>query len=165
MKFNKKMVSRLTGFSTPVFGVSWNPPEPEVRKAQRVATFLEDRRVLFAPLSWEVPEHCVASVIEIRHFLTEELSASDSFDELSATLRAMRAACRKFLDTLGVAKQPKKGKRTARIHLNSWAFISALGELRALFGLHLARLAVEYGLDLEDELTSILPAAPTDADA
>jgi len=33
----------------------------------------------------------------------------------------------------------------------------ALGELRAHFGLQIAFLAIEYGLDIEDELTQIIP--------
>jgi hypothetical protein len=41
-------------------------------------------------------------------------------------------------------------------------FITALGELRGSFGIHLATLATSYGLDMEDELASILPATPDD---
>jgi len=37
-------------------------------------------------------------------------------------------------------------------------FGDALGELRGTFGIHVARLAAQYGLDIEDELASILPA-------
>jgi hypothetical protein len=33
----------------------------------------------------------------------------------------------------------------------------ALGELRAHFGLQIAYLAIEYGLDIEDELAQIVP--------
>jgi hypothetical protein len=42
----QEIAARVTGFSTPVFGVSWSPSEPEVTAARRVVTFLEDRRVL-----------------------------------------------------------------------------------------------------------------------
>jgi hypothetical protein len=83
MKF-KQIIGRLTGFSVPVFGVSWNPPEPEILKAKRVLTYLEDRRVLYNPDSLEVPEHCVHSVVEMRSFLTNEISAIDSNSELAS---------------------------------------------------------------------------------
>lgn len=33
----------------------------------------------------------------------------------------------------------------------------ALGELRAHFGLQIAFLAIEYGIDLEDQLAQIVP--------
>jgi hypothetical protein len=36
-------------------------------------------------------------------------------------------------------------------------FMLALGELRAHFGLQIAFLATEYGLDIEDELAQIVP--------
>jgi hypothetical protein len=36
-------------------------------------------------------------------------------------------------------------------------FFVALGELRATFGVQIAALAVAYGIDVEDELASILP--------
>ncbi len=66
MKFND-ITSRLTGISCPIFGVSWTPPASERDTAKGVVAFLEDRRVLYNASELEVPEHCVHSVIEIRH--------------------------------------------------------------------------------------------------
>jgi len=48
---------------------------------------------------------------------------------------------------------------------HGWASITALGELRGSFGVHLATLATSHGLDMEDELASILPRAPEDDSA
>lgn len=149
MKFDE-ITSRLTGISCPIFGVSWNPPESERKIARRVIAFLENRRVLFSPYEWEVPDHCVQSVIEMRHFLTSELQGLDSEKELAQNLRAMRAACRKFLDD-----DPWHG--SPRGHASRWMLESALGELRGVFGIHIAKLAAEYGLDVEDDLAVILP--------
>src|SRR5260370_19980598 len=99
MRF-KEILSRLTGLNLGPVGASWSPPEPEVSKAKRVIDYLEDRRVLDNRESVEVPEHCVQSVIEIRHFLTHELSNALEDSPLTDSLRAMRAACRKFLSAL-----------------------------------------------------------------
>jgi len=82
----KEVLARVTGLSSPVFGVSWNPPEPEVQVARRVVTFLEDRRVLYVPSEMEVPEHCVQPVLEIRRFLTTELQSLGSDTVLSLIL-------------------------------------------------------------------------------
>ena len=155
MKF-KEIVNRLTGISTPVFGVSWNPPEASITVARRVVSFLEDRRVLYNPYQLEDPRHCIQSVIEIRHFLTEELGSSDPDNELSNSLRAMRAASRKFLDTVnpGQGKSHYVGYQS---HFDDWVFNSALGELRGVFGVHIAQIAAQHGLDVEDDLASILP--------
>jgi hypothetical protein len=131
----------------------------EVSAARRLIAFLEDRRVLYAPDSWEVPAHCVQSVLEIRHFLTAELGKLDGKSELSASLRAMRAACRKFLDRVG-SRDGRDVVRYANHHDSwaSWTFYSALGEMRGTFGVHLARIAAQFRLDIEDQLASILPA-------
>ena len=64
MKFSE-IANRLTGFSTPFGGASWQPAELEIAGARRVIAFLEDRRVLYDPCQMEVPDHCVRSVIEI----------------------------------------------------------------------------------------------------
>ena len=38
---------KVTGFSTPVAGVSWELTKSEKEVAQHIVTFLEDRRLLF----------------------------------------------------------------------------------------------------------------------
>jgi hypothetical protein len=43
-------------------------------------------------------------------------------------------------------------------HWASWEFNGALGELRGVFGIHIARLAAAHGLGVEGDLASILPA-------
>lgn len=69
MKF-REIINRITGISVPVFGVQWNPPETEISKARRIITFLEDRRVLYAPENLENIDHCIESILRIREFLT-----------------------------------------------------------------------------------------------
>lgn len=155
MKFTD-ITNRITGFSTPVFGVSWNPPELERTTARRIIRQLEDRRVLYNPTEVEVPEHCVHSIIHIRRMLTDEISKLDDNSKLIDPLRAMRGACRKFLDNV------QQDDRIIRFgsdhgHFASWVFISAVGELRGIFGVHLVQIATLYGLDIEDELAQILP--------
>lgn len=152
----KEVLGRLTGLSTPIFCVSWNPPEPEVLVARRVVTFLEDRRVLYQPSSMECPDHCVQSVLEIRRVLTSEPQSLDSDSDLAQALRAMRAACRKFLDRIGA----NEDLITFGGHRGRWAsreFNGAIGELRGVFGMHLARLAAAHELDIEGEFARLLP--------
>jgi hypothetical protein len=69
----------------------------------------------------------------------------------------MRAACRKYPD----ATDP----RVRRIHYpygGDFLYASALGELRGVFGLHLARVCVAYGIDVEEELASMFPVADSE---
>jgi hypothetical protein len=157
MKFSE-IANRLTGISTPLGGISWQGTELEVSAARRVISFLEDRRVLYAPDELEVPSHCVHSVIDIRQFLSSELGKLDGGSEFAASLRAMRAACRKFLERVGVNGREVTLYANHRGHWASWTFYSALGEMRGTFGVHLARVAAQFKLDIEDKLASILPA-------
>ncbi len=156
MKFSE-IANRLTGISTPFGGASWQPAEMEIAAARRVIAFLEDRRVLYEPSEMEVPSHCVHSVIEIRHRLSDELGKLDGKNsDLAATLRAMRAACRKFLERVG--SDGREGiQRANGWGFHSWTFGSALGELRGTFGIHVAKIAAAFKLDVEDRLASILP--------
>lgn len=156
MKF-KEILSRLTGISVPVFGVSWNPPEADRAIARRVIAFMEDRRVLYAPSEMEVPEHCVHSVIEVRGFLTGEIGKLGDGSDLVVSLRALRAACRKFLDTVQDDDRRIVRHGFSQGHWASWVFNSALGELRGVFGIHIAILATKYGINVERDLAAILP--------
>jgi hypothetical protein len=160
-----EIVSRITGFSVPIFGIQWNPTEAERAVVRRILTFLEDRRVLYSPSQMEVPSHCVDSVLRIREFLTSELGKLDSAADVADSIRAMRAACRKFLTTVNVDDRKPIIYGAERGHYASWIFNGAVGELRGVFGIHIAMLATKHGLDIEDELATIIPAPPQDDDA
>ena len=152
----QKLASRVTGFSVPIFGVSWNPPEPEISRAERVVAFMEDRRVLYNPYTWEEPYQCVDSVVQIRAFLTNELQNLDRNSEIAQRLSTLRAACRKFLNSL--QQHGLDGHRhPLRGTSSEFTFFSALGELRGIFGFQLLVLAQSYGLNVEDELVAIFP--------
>jgi len=161
MKFSE-IAHRVTGISSPLLGVSWQPTELESSAARRVVAFLEDRRVLYAPDEMEVPSHCVHSVMEIRRVLTTEIGKLDSGSEFAASLRAMRAACRKFLERVGVDGREATLYANQHGHWASWTFYGALGEMRGTFGVHLARIATQFKLDVEDKLAIILPEVDRD---
>jgi hypothetical protein len=41
----KEVLNHLTGISSPLFGVSWNPPYAEVTKARRVLRFWKGKAI------------------------------------------------------------------------------------------------------------------------
>ena len=157
------MATRLNGVSIPFFGVSWEPPRSDVAAAREVITFLEDRRALYNPYEVEMADHVVLSIIDIRREMTRSLAAGGLGDELVGSLRTIRAACRKFMDSVGVADDRD------RIHLppthfgmermHDFQFNQSLGELRGVVGVEVLKIAAGFGLDVEDGLASILPAA------
>ncbi|WP_281184082.1 DUF6650 family protein [Trichlorobacter lovleyi] len=159
MKF-REIVARVNGLSCPIFGAQWVPSEAECAVARRVLAFLEDRRVLYVPSEMELPHHCVESILQIRQFLTTEIGKLEADRELTLSLRAMRAACRKFLTTVEADRGKIIKFGAHQDHYASWVFNGAVGELRGVFGIHVARLAATHGLDVENDLASILPASP-----
>jgi hypothetical protein len=147
---------RLTGVSLPWFGAQWERVPGDREVAEQIITFLENRRVLFGERHVEDHHYCLSSVNEIRHFLTAQIIAARS-EDLRASLRAMRAAGRKFSDAAGPdARNFEPGWPSSN------AFGLALGDLRTLMGIQIARIATQYDLDIEDDLATILP--PEDKD-
>lgn len=155
MKF-LELANKLTGISCPLFGISWNPTEPQRNIAKRIIIFLEARRVLFEDFGAEALCQCIDSVTKIKDYLTSELSAVDENSELNGYIRAMRQASNKFLTCFPKSKQDKclyckEGTR------EYWSFVSAIGELRGVFGIMIGQIAKAYGLDVEDDLSQIIP--------
>lgn len=157
----RKSMPRLTGISVPLGGLQWEYQESDAVIARRIVSYLEDRRVLFVPDNAEVPAHCIESVVEIRRFLTHELSSANERAHVAPTIRALRAAARKFLDALG----PQLSELEYGVLRNGtagWVFNQALGELRGVFGIHAALLAERYGIEVEPDLASIMPSNKDD---
>ena len=159
-----EILARINGISSPVLGVSWVPPIPDVEIARRVIAFVEVRRVLFSTYSDEVPGQCVQSVLEIRNFLTETIGQGHIGDRLVAPLRAARRYCNRFLTRVGSSEAdvPVGARDRHLFHNGNWNmhdyyFGEALGELRAGVCLQIAIIAVTYNLDVEDELANVLP--------
>src|SRR4051812_10791645 len=151
----KEILRHLTGFSVPIFGISWNPPEPEVAVARRIIAFLENRRVLFNPYHLEVADQCARSVCDVRERLSTEIGQLSDKSELAQHLRGIRAACRKFLDDIGYDAQ--QGNKPYPVN---HTFFAKLGEFRSTIGIHIAAIPVMHGLDVEGSLAGVLPALP-----
>ena len=86
-----QLAKRLTGISTPIGGISWNPPVDERDIAKQLLVFLEDRRVLFMPYDMEVEPYVMDSIIEIRQRLTKALELISRSSVLGESIAAMRA--------------------------------------------------------------------------
>jgi hypothetical protein len=156
----KEIANRITGFSCPIFGISWNPPKREIDVANKVITFLEDKRVLYNPYHLEVPKHCLESVIKIREFLTKQLYDVDRESEIGKVLRGMRSSCRKFLDATHTSPFRQEIERNMGHDVSmgmSMEFYSGIGELRGIMGILASKLLIMYGIDCESDLLKIIP--------
>ena len=158
------LLSRLTGFSTPVVGVSWQPSVAERDVAKELLVRLEDRRVLYVPGEAESPSHCIHSIIEIRHLLSDLLAKTGGDGAVAEHIRALGASARQFMDRSEHGEFSKASPTSGYHDWRSWEFLDALGQLRAQFGFHIAAMAHRYGLPVRGELITILPPSPKVSD-
>lgn len=149
----------ITGISAPFGGIQWQKTPGDQEVARKVVIFPEDRRLLFGDRHVEDERHCIASALEIRAFLTEQITDAKPGKELEASLRAMRAACRRFIEAGG-----PDGRDFMRAHYPYEAdgFSLALGDLRTAIGYQLAVVLSQYPLPVEPQLALILPPADDD---
>lgn len=149
----------ITGISSSIVGVQWQKTEGDKKIARDVVTFLEDRRLLFGDRHCEDEAHCIASALEIRTFLTEQIGRAKSGKELEGSLRFMRTACRQFVEKGG-----PHGRDFFRAHsmYEADGFGMALGDLRTSIGHQLAVLLSQYPMPIEHELAGIVPKADDD---
>jgi hypothetical protein len=149
----RELANRLTGISTPIGGVSWKPPVDERGKAQRLLVYLAGQRALHYPYDREIGSFVVQSILDTRERLTRDIKDLSVDSILRQILRGMEAACRKFLDE---NQSPSAGY--------GWPYEAqlycTLGELRALFGIHIARIACAYDLEVDVCLGGVLPPEP-----
>ena len=154
------LARRVTGFSTPIFGLSWDPPAAERDTVRALLTFLEDRRVLYQPYQLEVEGDVEHSVHAIRQQCTQSLANLNEQSQAAGAIRAIRAVCRRFLDE----PRPEFRSLSGNLgrHRGHAGFFTALGELRATVGSQIGVLALLHRIELEAELASILPAEDRD---
>jgi hypothetical protein len=164
---------RLRGLSAFGLGASWEYPPSERETVRKLIVFLEDRRALFNPPPAEVEDCVVASVQSIREECTKAIATLPEASHAVASIRAIRAACRRFLDdpypTFSDIAAQMYGPRfreafdahqyRLRIGTEPAGFFTALGEMRAFVGQQIALLATAYEIDVEGDLASILPPA------
>lgn len=151
MRF-KEILSSVTGISVPIFGVQWKPVVADVTVARNVLRRLEDRRVLYRPEEMEGAHYCRGSVEDIRALLTEALQQVQPDTPLGKNFAKLRRACRHFCDVVG---SPKFDSQPMPIQTSILS--RELGKLRKVAGTVIAAIAIAYGLDVEDELASIIP--------
>ncbi|MFC1782738.1 DUF6650 family protein [Planctomycetota bacterium] len=149
----RELATRLTGILTPTGGISWKPPVDERDQAQQLLVYLAGQRALHCPYDREIGSFIVQSILDTRERLTRDIEALSTDTLLRKILRAMQAACRKFLDE---NQSPSSGYGVPY----QAQLLCTLGELRALFGIHIARIAFSYDLEVDACLEDILPPEP-----
>jgi hypothetical protein len=139
------LTARLIGITTPIGGIDWEPPSGERKRAKQVLRYLAEQRALWDPYDVSIGTLVAQSIVDLRAQLRSDLDGLPTDSVLHEGLCAMHAACRMFLEE---NQSPRSGygpPYEAQLH-------STLGELRALFGVHLARIACAYDLEVDSHL-------------
>ena len=163
----------ISGFSTPLFGVSYNPSEGEREIAKELISFLEKQKALYDPfikniLTYgEVPVYMVKYLLPASDQLSVFINKANDMEFLNTSITSMLVAFRKFFTTcqsIGVGFNFSLGKgildqknSTCDRAASCYTFFVAIGELRGVFGEHIAKLLLAYGLDIDEKLAELLP--------
>jgi hypothetical protein len=141
---------RLTGASALGVGASWDWVPTDADIVRELIIFLEDRRALaYDRRNPEDVEHVTASVLRTREELPKELQRLAKNSGANHAVRAMRDACRQFLDMT---------RGTPRFGAMNRDFVVALGQLRQSCGLHVRELADRYEIEVHPPLAEVLLA-------
>lgn len=109
-------------------------------------------------------DHVVQSVLHMRNELTNGLKRVGDNSPARDAMRAMRASCREFLDTTSATGMGRGARMSEYGTYQQETFLLELGKLRSVFGRQLATLGYLYGVDIEEQLASILPPDPSIAE-
>ena len=171
MRIGRRQVKRrLIGLTLPTVlgtgggGVTWTVETGDRVLAGSALQYLEDRRVLYDPISVEVPFYCMQSVREIRERFAGFIADSQS-PQLRDPLRAIQAACRQFLTEIDAITDPADSRgRLQRSGIAQWQFNQAIGSLRARVGTSVAIIIETFNVGIDEHLAKIMPPQVDEAD-
>lgn len=156
------MAIRFNGLTVMGYGLQWVKVDSEKDLARRTVHLLEDRRVLFGERHLEDEYDCVRSVLEIRQALAELIDKSKPGKQLEASMRGVMGACRRFLTLAG--RDGERFRQGFHAMPGNDPFTRALAELRVLVGIQVGLISNFYGVDLTDDLASIVPRSEDEED-
>lgn len=144
---------RATGVGTSVVSAQWERKDDDREIARRVLNLLEDRRLLWIDLRWEIPSDCAYSADYTRKELAKHLDNPEISEGLTRDLKALQGL---FCDFMGKCddRRPPHGFGFGADEVSV-----AIGELRAQVGIIVGTLAATYDLEVSDDLASIVPDA------
>ena len=155
----KEVASRITGFSTPFFGIEWQPPVSERDIAAKALTYIVSRNVLDVSFEKEEsPERTYYDAEKIREELTKIMQEISWDTTVFRQLDAIREACSIFRRRLREGKLERYGYYSPIPNeVGKAQFLQALGGFRAACGIQIMVLCVTYKIDVPAKLAGCLP--------
>lgn len=170
-----KWLRRITGISTPVGGVSWEPPvsEPDEQELiRKLLLFLEDKRILYSPETGHsvashfvfaglnrarcLSPHAKAAILEIRKEIGRILAVMPKSGLSIPILKQIQATCRWALDVSD--RMQTDVIRSDPDYSEIWGYgaldygMTFLGLFRKKLARDIQELARQYQLTIEGPL-------------
>ena len=154
----QRIAKHSTGIPGARNGTTWNPPPLEIDEARRLLLYLENRQVLYNDIILETGNQVMSSVQGMREHLDHKLQEReiDPNSKLATIAGDMQEACRTFVNAARKHRWSSPAFYGQKLRSDA-QWVAALETFRARLGRCVARLAVEYHLNVERELASILP--------
>lgn len=155
----QNLAKRLYLNPIPEGDCAWNPPEKDIEVAREAIEFLETCSVLFDVYELKDTENTVNSVMDIRDFLNKLSKEVPYKNPLRRFLEGMREACNNFAEKIHIPGRIPIDPSYWWPNVN---YFTGIGELRGVFGVYIAQIAVMYGIDVNGSITTLLPVRHTD---
>ena len=111
---------------------------------RKIVKFLDNKGAIFIDLDYEIPQYVFDSVKDIRTFLIGIQAEVIEGSPLEVIVDSMNNACRHFMNTTN-----------SNMTITEMAY--GLGAMRKIIGLNFADMKKVYGVNLTQNLESILP--------
>ena len=99
---NGQTVININTMNGNIVGVTSGEEKPKAKDFYRdLLVYLDSKRVLFNPSAVEQREHCITSVLEMKHTLTKSIQGKQLTDNELQPIRDMILACNNYLDNVG----------------------------------------------------------------
>lgn len=146
---------RLTGISggnaLVSGGLQWDIVPSDKDIVVQLIDELEDKRLLWEATNRERADYCAASASYIREFIGTLLRSPRLGKELKVELKLMRGHFRTFMSDLSAAGLDRPGL------VDPIALERVLDWLRKPVGEQVGLLAAQYGIEISDDLATIVP--------
>ena len=142
---------RPSGVSAFGFGlaIETGPSDPEL--ARGVLAFLEDRRILWEDMRFEIPDECMRSAEKTRDYLTSAIQVPGVGADYAQLLAEVRQLFTAFM------MQDNRYRYMHRVPYGPDELSLALGNLRSAVGERIAEMSVAFDLGVGPNLRSIVP--------
>lgn len=146
---------KLTGFSTPFGGITYEVAEGEKEIIEKFITFLEGRRALFSELYEGCPEGVIDSIMTIRNELQKVREELNRNSYCFKILSKMQDRIFEFIQY--ACKDCPNPHSCKNCQIYEEGCIEGLLEFRKRFGTHIADIAVTYKINIDHNLKVIIP--------